>query len=49
MLFVYNNDGYVKDQIPLKGAMNGSPTIVDFKGNGDLSVVCGASSEIVAF
>ena len=49
MLFVYNNDGSIKDQIPLKGAMNGSPTIVDFKGNGILSVVCGASSELVAY
>ena len=49
VLFVYNNDGSIKDQIPLKGAMNRSPTIVDFKGNGILSVICGASSELVAY
>ncbi|MCD6597733.1 MAG: PQQ-binding-like beta-propeller repeat protein, partial [Bacteroidales bacterium] len=49
VLFVFNNDGSLKNQIPLKGAMNGSPSIVDFKGDGNLSVVCGASSEIVAF
>ena len=49
VLFVYNNDGSLKDQIPLKGAMNGSPTVVDFRSDGNLSVVCGASSAIVAF
>ena len=49
VLFVYNNDGSLKDQISLKGAMNGSPTVVDFKNNGNLSVICGASSELVAF
>jgi outer membrane protein assembly factor BamB len=48
-LFVYSSDGSIKNQIPLKGAMNGSPTVVDFKGNGNLSVVCGASSALVAF
>ena len=49
VLFVYNIDGSLKDQIPLKGPMNGSPTIVDFKNDGNLSVVCGANSAIMVF
>lgn len=49
VLFVYNVDGSLKDQIPLKGAMNGSPTVVDFKNDGNLCVVCGANSAVMAF
>ncbi len=49
VLFVYNADGSLKDQIPLKGAMNGSPTVVDFKNDGNLSIVCGTISALMAF
>ncbi|MDP4286214.1 MAG: PQQ-binding-like beta-propeller repeat protein, partial [Bacteroidota bacterium] len=49
VLYVYNSDGSLKDQIPLKGPMNGSPTVVDFRNDGNLTVVCGANSEIMAF
>ncbi|MCK5853560.1 PQQ-binding-like beta-propeller repeat protein, partial [bacterium] len=48
-LFVYNADGSLKNQIPLKGAMNGSPTVVDFKSDGNINVVCGANSALTAF
>ncbi len=48
-LFVFKNDGSVLEKIPLKGGMNATPTIVDFKNDGKLSVVCGSGSGIAVF
>jgi outer membrane protein assembly factor BamB len=45
----FENEGNLKNKVPLKGAMNSSATFVDFKGDGSLTVVCGANSFISAF
>ncbi len=47
-LHIFDVEGNLKERFPLKATMNASPTIVDFKQDNNVTVICANNAEVLA-
>ena len=46
-LYIFDDAGNLKEQIPLNGEMNTTPVIADFYGNGHPDIVCATTADVM--